>query len=146
MSFIERIKQSLKWTHLRSVRIEEVESGSVRVLLKIVHRVSLSFLYLCHVMPFIIRQQHGRSRSSDVALMCLILCSVAATHCRNFSWLSPVFVNVYKHWINDNDRLINTDNNGIKVWFIQRIRQSIDQSISCWFPVSWRTSSSFFFT
>lgn len=32
MSFIEGIKQSLKWTHLRSVRIEEVESGSVRVL------------------------------------------------------------------------------------------------------------------
>jgi len=83
MSFIERIKQSLKWTHLRSVRIEEVESGSVRVLQKIVHRLFF-FLYLCHVMPyntiFIIRQQHGRSRSADVALMCLILCSVAATH------------------------------------------------------------------
>jgi len=44
MSFIEKIKQSLKWTHLRSVRIEEVESGSVRVLQKIVHRLSfLSF-------------------------------------------------------------------------------------------------------
>jgi hypothetical protein len=40
MSLIERIKQSLKWTHLRSVRIEEVESGSVRVLQKIVHRLS----------------------------------------------------------------------------------------------------------
>ena len=77
MSLIERIKQSLKWTHLRSVRIEEVESGSVRVL----HKIVLSFtLYLCHVMPLIIRQQHGRSRSSDVALRCLILCSVGATH------------------------------------------------------------------
>ena len=45
-----RIIHALKWTHLRSVRIEEVESGSVRVLHKIVRRrlavalvLSLSF-------------------------------------------------------------------------------------------------------
>jgi hypothetical protein len=37
---------------------------------------------------------------------------------RSSSWLSPVFANIHKQWIVDNDRLINTDNNGINVWYI----------------------------
>ena len=120
----------------------------------------LLFLYLCHVMPFIIRQQHGQSRSADVALMCLILCSVAATLislclsvCVCFCYkevlleltFSPRFVSKSKHWVNGNDRLINTDNTSTKVWYrLQRIDRSINQS-SVDFPLVWNKKIQKFF-
>lgn len=97
MSLIERIKQSLKWSHLRSVRIEEVESGSVRVLQRIVRRLSL---YLCHVMPT--NAIHYSSTTWTITFGgCRIdvfdlVCSVAATHSfRNSSWLSPGYLLTY---------------------------------------------------
>ncbi len=141
MSLIERIKQSLKWTHLRSVRIEEVEPGSVRVLHKIVHRLSffLSLPMPCNPIHYSSTTWTITFVGCRIDVFDLMFCwchSFFVFFYRIFSWLSPVFVNVRKHWIVDNDRLINTDNNGIKVWYIQRIRQSIDQSIKCLFPVS----------
>jgi len=77
---LKRIKQSFE---VDAPPVGENWRGGVRKCACLAEDCSTSllllFLYLCHVMPFIIRQQHGQSRSADVALMCLILCSVAAT-------------------------------------------------------------------
>lgn len=74
-------KKSLKWTRAPPVG-ENWRGGDEEVCVSCRRLFIHSFfflLYLCHVMPLIIRQQHGRSRSSDVALMCLIYCSVVGT-------------------------------------------------------------------